>query len=781
MNQELLALTAWRQQALSRGIPAEELPAPHQLGYFLHKRDNPAELEKQPVIVPWVGSLKKLMVAVDTGNFDQNTPLPDLFFKKSSNLDKVKSESKKAFDNFTAAASKTKESATSFIEAKMDPLRFEVEKAKKAAEEMLKQEPAQGTPQNNPLSTPQQPKKTPQTQPVKTAVALTSLTGSDFAENDPFDAPVEAEGAQLNVTYQVPDDEAATPVYTVTWDCVKNKNMVQIFRVVSVDRQLEEDDIFPTTGSVRLITEGKAFVDDSKVSTAIRTYHVWMNEGKTTEEALASQAKLVGTKAFVQPIRNFELAEVGSSIRGSWEHLDGTTRVEILRLDDREGDIAVSGDRNNERGFEFTPQFTGCEYKFKVRRWVGNEASAFSGVRRIWIAAELSMVELKVERHRQDFHLSWAKPGAGQVTVYCSPEPPRVGVNEKKVDRGRLAQFGFQEIHAVNTLDASQYQMNWQWPEDWYSVYMTPVNIIGDEALVGQTHSWVRCGKIENIRLYERVDEQRFTFAWPHEATGMQIFTAPYEDASEVPVNENGEWEIDKDQMQELVSTTRKLYDRDGGVVRALDGPCTLVFMPYRSHRSQMIYGEPALFKYRGVQKISYKFGWGSGTDKLTGLRQLQLAIFSTDPYLYCNSFVLRAELGRLPLEASSPSTADSFDVSVKSSNGGDNYSRVIRSNNHFVGTPSPESNGEFFNINMSELVGKRNICLRLFPSEADFIDENHGEDPIPVIIDPPVEELINVDNAFNQQSIQLQQPAQSQRSQEPQQKKGLLGRLFRS
>ena len=84
MNEELLALNAWREQALSRGIDKQLLPSAFELGIFLRAKNDPEKWQDKPTLAMWGDSLTKLLQAVATGNFVKGTPLPDLFFKQAA-------------------------------------------------------------------------------------------------------------------------------------------------------------------------------------------------------------------------------------------------------------------------------------------------------------------------------------------------------------------------------------------------------------------------------------------------------------------------------------------------------------------------------------------------------------------------------------------------------------------------------------------------------------------------------------------------------------------------
>lgn len=729
MNEELLALNAWREQALSRGIDKQLLPSAFELGIFLRAKNDPEKWQDKPTLAMWGDSLTKLLQAVATGNFVKGTPLPDLFFKQA---------------------------------APAQPTPHPTQPAPEPAQPEPQPEPAQPKPEPKP-----QPARQEQPKPL-------NLRAEDFAERDVFTymEPLRVEGGEVMVRAR--GDEEGT--LEVSWVAPDSGAKVRIFRLLSRDAIMHDGDLEPDFGLLRTITAGRLWTDEVDMDRAIRSYHVWLNEGDTEVEALRAEPKLVGVGVYVKPVDDLHVTFEDGRIYGSYAEVDGTDSVEIFLLDSIHGHIQQFENENNLRGFQLVPKSTGRAYVFQARRKVGTYTSAYSEEQAVDVPAELTQITPQISLDGDRFTLSWDRPGAGEVRIYRSAEPVADGAAGQLVDADNLGEYGLQVGDWSNRLapgDATEFATDWK--SDAYSMYITAVNVVENQAMIGTTASWVRCGTARDVRIFERVDEQLITFAWPEHAAGVEFFTTDIYNTDNLDLTDPVSIQ-NNSSAQHLGRISENQYRRRGGYRVNLQVASRLILLPYRSHQGKTVPGKPTVLNYPGLIKMRYDIVNEAQPDA-----DLQLAVrihADEKGETFGQSFVLLAQEGTLPIDP----TREDLQLNVlrrAASFGAPSAERqyaekIFDSRDPFTvdRKSGQESAGESFAIDMNQLRGRRNVFLRLFlytPSggyqrvyDEHSVGQGDFPQPVPVLLDPPGNQLYYSEEPPAQQQFQ-QQPVQQQ------------------
>ncbi|OFT76617.1 hypothetical protein HMPREF3104_04865 [Corynebacterium sp. HMSC30G07] len=739
MDEELLALNAWREQALSRGIDKQLLPSAFELGTFLRAKNDPEKWQDKPTLAMWGDSLTKLLQAVATGNFVKGTPLPDLFFKQA------------------AQAQPAPQRPAQPAQPEPEPVKPEPEPAQP--------EPAKPQPQ---------PARQEQSKPL-------NLRAEDFAERDVWThpEPLRVEGGEVMVRAR--GDEEGT--LEVSWVAPESGAKVRIFRLLSRDSIMNDNELEPNFGLLRTITAGRLWTDEADMDRAIRSYHVWLNEGDSEIEALRAEPKLVGVGVYVQPVHDLHVTFEDGRIYGSYAEIDGTESVEIFLLDNVHGRVQQFENENNLRGFQLTPKSTGRAYVFQARRKVGVHMSAYSDEQAVDVPAELTQITPQISLDGDRFTLSWDRPGAGEVRIYRSAEPVADGAAGQLVDADNLGEYGLQVGDWSNRLeprDATEFATDWK--SDAYSMYITAVNVVENQAMIGTTASWVRCGEAHDVRIFERVDEQLITFAWPEHAAGVEFFTADIYNTDNLDFSDPDAIQ-NNPSVQHLGRISENQYRRRGGYQVNLQVPSLLILMPYRSHQGKTVPGKPTVLNYPGLLKMSYEI---VNEAPAGAPAQLSVRIHANDRAdTFGQSFVLMAQEGTLPIDP----TCEDLQLNVwrrAASFGAPSAERQYAEKIFDIREPftrdrlsGQEMPGESFAIDMNQLYGRRNIFLRLFlytPSggyqrvyEQQSVGQGEHPQPVPVLLDPPLNQLYYSEEAPTQQYQQQYQ--QSEPQPEPEQK----------
>ncbi|QGU08347.1 hypothetical protein COCCU_12235 [Corynebacterium occultum] len=566
----------------------------------------------------------------------------------------------------------------------------------------------------------------PEPQPAETPLEghLSSWQPHQFRGLDFFSEVVEVPGAQLNInptsdgslelSWSVPDDGAA----------------VQVYRVLSDESEFARD---LQHGEDRAITLKTRWVDSDPLSKAFRVYQVWLYEGSSESAAVQSEPRLVGERYFILPIDNIDLSVAGSVITGQWAPVENTHRVAVFRAPATERRIRspqneiVKQERNRE-GFRFTPEHRGVDYKFVAERFVligGNEvASAPSEEFTITMPAEVVEVPIEVTPAGSGvdarFDVRWQQPHSGNVRIYRTENPPADGLQDRVVEVEQLEGFGLPDRDRANFLNQGDTASVVDWPEDWYSLFITSVSVVGNQALVGKSYSWVRCGQVSNAKLHERVSTQLLTFGWPEQAHHVTAVIA------EPGVGDlSGQTPGKLDPSVTAIAGTISLenYAEQGGMRIQLNHPGKVLLYPSRTYGGEKIWGEPTTLHYNGLRKFSYKL-------VANGHNRLALAIYSDREIPEYRSFTLVVRNDRLPLE---PDDGQPI-WTRKNSEGSSNFEQVISTLNL---RKKGEPEVEYWELDPDLFTRYRTGFLRLF-----LTDDNTPGAEVNALIDPNPEQL---------------------------------------
>ena len=463
----------------------------------------------------------------------------------------------------------------------------------------------------------------------------------DFARLDGFAEVTQVPGGYLNVTAN------HTGGLDLEWGVPDSSgDGVRVFRVVSDEMEFERD---PDLGEYRVSTVGEQWVDEEPLTTAYRMYQVWSYEGLTEALAVTSQPQLVGELAFINPVSNIELSVAGSEVKGQWVPAEHTHRVAVYAAPSTERLVPVprneiAADKNNFQGFRFHPQHRGREYKFVARRFVEIKGqmigSAPSEEFTIDVPAEVVEVPIDIQERfdgfSTSFDVSWEAPHSGEVWIYRTLEAPESDLRFNAVETDQLESFGLARRDWANDLEDTKTSCRVTWPEDWYSIFLTPVNVVGNQAQVGQTYSRVRVGGISRPKLYERVNNQLLTFGWPEEAHEVTaVFGEPGTGHTIGPTTDTP--------GSSLASIHREAYEEEGGMRVKLPGAGDVALFASRVYEGRQIWGEPEVLRYQGLDRFSYQLYREDA--------RLFLVIYSERPSNQFHQFSLRIHPSRLPLE----------------------------------------------------------------------------------------------------------------------------------
>ncbi|QGU05578.1 hypothetical protein [Corynebacterium comes] len=487
-----------------------------------------------------------------------------------------------------------------------------------------------------------EPEPEPEPEPECIDPDLRDYQPHEFRLLDGFSDVYEFPGAGLLARVQ--DDGSVALEWNLPSYAVGN-GLVRLYRVVSDEVEFDRD---PDAGEPRAVTVSERWVDRDPLTTAYRHYQVWFHEGTSETHALRSEPRLLAEAAYIRPIDHIDLSVAGSKVKGQWAPLQHTHRVAVFavkataRRVTRRDEIAV--DTQNLQGFRFTPQYKGEEYKFVAERYVliagEQRASARSAEFTVYVNAEVLDVPITVDEvfdgFDTRFNISWENPDSGEVRIYRTQEAPTDGLQDRVVEVDQLDSFGLAQRDWANDLERGMSSCTVDWPEDWYSVFLTPVSVVGNQAKVGRSHSRVRVGRITNPTLYERVNNQFLTFGWPEEAHEVTVVFGEPGTGHQIGPR--------RDELgSNIASIHRQTYEQEGGMRLRLPAAGDIALVPSRVYEGQQIWGDPDVFHYDGLQQFHYEFVPYNG--------HMGLVVYSDREDQTPRQFTLRMQHGRLPLE----------------------------------------------------------------------------------------------------------------------------------
>ena len=505
---------------------------------------------------------------------------------------------------------------------------------------------------------------------------------------------------------------------------------VQIFRVVSDEEAFDRD---PAEGIQRVATNGTFFDDPEPLSFSYRYYQVWLNEGANEIDALRSQPKLVGEDYYVRPVEHIELNFDGSEVSGKWAEFRHTDRVAVYiapeeerrRLTRRSHEVSQSS--RNVNGFRWTPPQRGLTYAVQAIREVSVNGmvkkSPSSEIFTIDITAEVVEVDADIQLDKSvgngQFNVRWELPNSGEVRIYRTREHPAEGLSDKVVETDQLEGFGLPVSSWVNDIAEAKDAADFAWPDDWYTVVITPVSVVGNKARVGTSTSYVRVGTIPAARIEERVIAQLITFGWPEQAHEVAAFLAE--------PGEGGRIDPRQADMKPMTTIDEQEYRSEGGMRVQMRGARDVVLVPSRMHAGQREWGRTTIIPYRGLRHFRYEFLVGPDGG-------LYLFVYSENEESRYRRFTLRYHPERLPLE---PNDGEPVRVSKINGSHVEDYKPIMTAEHLYPQNLQPGTPGfEYWRVD-PQLVARGHGWLRLFIAD----EPENGESEV-ALRDPNVASL---------------------------------------
>lgn len=376
-----------------------------------------------------------------------------------------------------------------------------------------------------------------------------------------------------------------------------------MYRVVAANREAP----LTTDGLEDLvITTGTAYLDETLGSMGVRHYMVWAYTYPAEDvlEALSSQPTLVGEQLVVFPPENFQLVESKGTITGTWDPLYGHAEMRVYaKLEDDPTDLLDPGNQIiqgvTERRFIYEGAERGRRYLFQLvptAQFRGSQVlGAGSRVLKQSTSADIQQVELQDPQLFNDgkndrILLAWTAPPTGSVKIYLSQIPPRPDLIVRPVDLNWIeddpAFAGEIPTDTSNAASGEIADTTMTWPEGWHEVFITAVNIVGDQAWAGESKVLQRVSPIRDARLIERISSQLITFTWPAGATMVEVGMA------------------NQDLRQELLEED---YRRQGGIrVNLAHTGEDITLTPKAIYGGRFTTADSTTLRYRGLKTYSY-------------------------------------------------------------------------------------------------------------------------------------------------------------------------------
>ncbi|WP_426705929.1 hypothetical protein [Corynebacterium auriscanis] len=738
--ERLSYLLRWLRQAEESGLKAP-LPTKHELANFATRRAEP--MSTQPLRIQlWGDALETINVMADTNRFNQGfTAFNQVFFKPNPAIEAQLAEEERRWrlersklESDSAAPQSGGKHATGAVSSQSTPEATAGEPRGQRDSTYFGNPGNQGhtgTSEQAGVNT-GQPMMSVHTVGPHGAETSGSTRGTvfdfdedEFTELDDHEDVVPIRGAEvrvrldeenrLSVSWSIPDEEKAP---------------VNLFRVISFDEPFDYD---PAEGEQRVVTDGTHWEDTEALTTASRYFQIWVNQGTSVSEAVRNQPRMLREEVYVKPIEHIDLTFDGRQISGQWEPTPGTERVEVYIADaterklKRQANLLDTGD-SHIQGFRQEPEAEGVEYHVAAVRVIKYESmltgqiselkSRPSDVKTIFVPAEVETISIGVQPSMVDetsFDVSWSNPLSGEVRIYRTDEPPADGIQDETPELKQLDNFGLPVTGWANNLQRGQESCTVEWPEGWFSLFITPVHVVGEQCKVGQSASYVRVGKIENPALHERVHEQLVTFGWPMEASDVVAYM--------MPAGSGHTFDVRNKPIAEA-SIDRNTYEDYGGLRLKMTAPADLVLVPSRVYGGKQVEGDPTVIFYRGIEKFTYRIERDHNLN-------LYLQVASLDRVVNGDlDFTLVYHPNRLPLEPK-----DGQEVEMQKLQWGQvqsaptlacYYTRLDPVNGDGIAwmiDPRCAHSGQGF--------------LRLF-----FRDPQPTNEPMKALIDPPVEQL---------------------------------------
>lgn len=441
---------------------------------------------------------------------------------------------------------------------------------------------------------------------------------NDFVEIGPehfaeFEYSEESKSRKTGIKVRLRQHDDSLTI-ELTWDksaWQAEDGVFTLFRVLAANQIVE---CSPDAGEQIVATQGFAYAETPEPGIAVRHYQVWAYMGRDLREIIDSQPYLVGEGLAVLPLEGVELQPSEGLVEGNWNYSDQYSEVQVF------ASPANSLERADSEQFRLQDGVTAYSFKHPTKSRGQKMRYAFqprvkfrdtmvagkSIVRTVDVQASLQVVKVYAEldttsEHSDQVSLAWRTPPAGVVRIYFTKTAPTADLSRNEISEGGLVRdpaigAGRKVVEDPWTKENDSKFNTATWPSDWTELYITPVTVLGDRAVVGKTEVLQRVGGITDAKIVERTSAQLVTFAWPQGADVVRVEVAP----------RGSEGENFREHRAEL---DRERYARDGGVRLnlAADGQNVLL-TPLSTFAGKETASEPTVLDYRGLAKYYYSF-----------------------------------------------------------------------------------------------------------------------------------------------------------------------------
>lgn len=373
-----------------------------------------------------------------------------------------------------------------------------------------------------------------------------------------------------------------------------------VYLVVGADSEQPQS---PESGSQLVFTRGTAFRDEIAANVGMRHYMVWAYSAPTVEGLLEVQPVFVGEQGIAIAPHDVTIVESNGIVNGTWTPLRGHSSMAVfMRQAGADNPIDFPAhqlrDGVDSRSFVCSVPVRGGTYEFQIFPEIvfrgkvirGDGSTVFT--RRI--SADIQAVELLTairipKKDNDSIALEWVAPPTGEVKIYLTKSEPAPDLINQAVDSRYLADddaLGATEwISTTESEPGETVFIEVMWPSDWPQVYCVPVNVVGDQSLVGEFKVLHRVGEIHEPTLIQRVDSQLITFDWPFGADLVEV----------------------AQKQGESVELTAENYHRQGGIRLQLNNfGDEVTLTPKSIYAGETTKAKPAVITYPGLKVYRY-------------------------------------------------------------------------------------------------------------------------------------------------------------------------------
>lgn len=408
---------------------------------------------------------------------------------------------------------------------------------------------------------------------------------------------------------------AGTVGVVLTWPPAEVDEPTVLYRIVSADSLYPP--VEPQDADRIAVTDEPRCVDTRPFRYAVRHVQVWRHCGRDVRSAAAAEPVLHARGILVAPVTDVVVKQDGASVVGRWKVPPGAASVEVLRVpqhlarpDGHSGsEYRLAPDDPFVTGFEDDGIEPGARYVYEIsvevevdgRRLRSDPVKIESGIEApLTPVLDLRSVDRPGDASVVDLH--WTRPAGGTVQIYCTPEPPRAGVDVGLRKVADLAEAKLDDDAIVGRRvrhDGDHESMLGVALPGWTTTYFTPVSILGDMAAVGPTRQVLRLPAIRDARVVERTHRQVLTFAWPEGADTVLAYVGgpPPDPASRVRREPDEE-------------TSHDHYVRDGGMFfrhRLPPGGCPVHLEAVAYGAGRRARGPVVSLPYDGLTQVRYR------------------------------------------------------------------------------------------------------------------------------------------------------------------------------